>query len=295
MWCNYWLKEVNRICHPELVEGSCRSSTGYTYSVCYINANSYTMSKIIKILLLYFSVGLFQAQTFVANQVATYSLTYKTGNLLDQEQFVLLINTKNNSSYFLSTYNFVKDTLQTGDMMKLASMESDFNERVLRQGNTYTVYENIKGVKLRYAQTPDLRWNVMSSIKMYNGYKLQKAEITAYGRDWEAWFSTDIQSQTGPYKFYGLPGLIFLLKSKDGVFDFQLQNFKQKKKIHMLPKVSVYKEVSLKDINKTRFKIQTSDDGVVQFNTAEERKKWMDGLERRYINVPLLDSYYPKK
>lgn len=247
------------------------------------------------ILFVFLSFFLVSGQDFIANQVATYNLKYLVGNKAEEEQFVLLINSNENTSYFLSTYNFVKDTIRARNSMELAAMESDFNERVLRKGDSYRVFENIKETRFKYSQTPDLKWKMLPTTKKVNEYTLQLAEINAYGRIWEAWFAKDIQSNAGPYKFWGLPGLIFVLKSRDGVFNFELQRFKQKKIVHALPQDVKYKSIPLKEFNKTRFKIQTADNGVVIFDNAQDRIQWMKGLERRYSNIPLLDSYYPKK
>lgn len=69
----------------------------------------------------------------------------------------------------------------------------------------------------------EMSWKVMQETKNYNGYLLQKAVTNFGGRSWTAWFSKDVEINEGPYKFRGLPGLIFLLEDTDKNFIYQLK------------------------------------------------------------------------
>ena len=40
------------------------------------------------------------------------------------------------------------------------------------------------------------------------GYKCHSATVSAWGRNWTAWYTEDIPINDGPYKFRGLPGMI---------------------------------------------------------------------------------------
>ncbi|OCK50188.1 hypothetical protein BA768_06055 [Chryseobacterium sp. CBo1] len=69
----------------------------------------------------------------------------------------------------------------------------------------------------------EMSWKLLQETKDYNGYKLQKAVTKFGGRNWIAWFSNDINIKEGPYKFRGLPGLIFLLEDAEKNFIYQLK------------------------------------------------------------------------
>jgi len=69
----------------------------------------------------------------------------------------------------------------------------------------------------------EMSWKLMPETQMYNGYKLQKATTNFGGRSWIAWFSNEIDIKEGPYKFRGLPGLIFLLEDTEKNFIYQLK------------------------------------------------------------------------
>lgn len=68
----------------------------------------------------------------------------------------------------------------------------------------------------------EMTWKLMSETQNYNGYQLQKATTDFGGRIWVAWFSNDVDIKEGPYKFRGLPGLIFLLEDSEKNFIYQL-------------------------------------------------------------------------
>src|SRR5690606_10669622 len=58
--------------------------------------------------------------------------------------------------------------------------------------------------------------------KKVNQYNLQKATCDFGGRKWTAWFNTEIPLNEGPYKFHGLPGLIFEVSDSQNQFVFKL-------------------------------------------------------------------------
>lgn len=78
--------------------------------------------------------------------------------------------------------------------------------------------------------TDEMKWKLFSETKIYDGYKLQKATTEFGGRNWIAWFSKEVNISEGPYKFRGLPGLIFLLEDSGKDFIYKLvKNQKLKK------------------------------------------------------------------
>lgn len=59
-------------------------------------------------------------------------------------------------------------------------------------------------------------WKILPEKQKIGEYNAQKATTSYGGREWIAWFTTDIPFQDGPYKFYGLPGLIVKLEDTTG-------------------------------------------------------------------------------
>lgn len=67
-----------------------------------------------------------------------------------------------------------------------------------------------------------LVWRMSEDSKEISGYKVQKAATSFAGREYIAWFSTDIPIADGPYVFHGLPGLIVELYDTEKHFYFSL-------------------------------------------------------------------------
>lgn len=65
-----------------------------------------------------------------------------------------------------------------------------------------------------------LDWSITSETSTVLNYSCTKATTTFRGRNYEAWFTTDIPVNDGPWKLYGLPGLILKAETDDGVFKY---------------------------------------------------------------------------
>ena len=64
------------------------------------------------------------------------------------------------------------------------------------------------------------QWTLLPESKTVAGYECQQAQTDFGGRTWIAWFTTDIPISDGPWKLWGLPGLI--LEAEDTEKQFHL-------------------------------------------------------------------------
>ncbi|WP_231426037.1 GLPGLI family protein [Pedobacter sp. Leaf250] len=55
---------------------------------------------------------------------------------------------------------------------------------------------------------PQIDWKIAKDTMSFSGINCQKATANFKGRNWIAWFATEIPFQSGPWKLNGLPGLI---------------------------------------------------------------------------------------
>jgi len=80
--------------------------------------------------------------------------------------------------------------------------------------------------KLYYTQPiGTLNWEIHPENKNISDYKVQKATTTFGGRDYVAWFTTEIPIPDGPYKFNGLPGLILSIEDSQQHYVFNFVGF----------------------------------------------------------------------
>ena len=70
-------------------------------------------------------------------------------------------------------------------------------------------------------------WKVIDKDSIILGYNCQKAVCKWRGRTWEAWFTSQIPSDAGPWKLCGLPGLIVFASDESGTFAFEMIELKK--------------------------------------------------------------------
>lgn len=88
------------------------------------------------------------------------------------------------------------------------------------------------------------------------GYPCMLATTNFRGRTYSAWFTLEIPINDGPWKFYGLPGLILKVEDSEGIFTFNAIGLEWVKKQIIKPqfqKIEVVTNKQLKDyINNSR-------------------------------------------
>lgn len=88
--------------------------------------------------------------------------------------------------------------------------------------NKMTVYDKAGVSEQGYYTEPlnEIQWEISDSTKKVLGYDCMMATANYHGRDWTAWFTTDIPLQEGPWKLTGLPGLILEATEASGQHSF---------------------------------------------------------------------------
>jgi GLPGLI family protein len=80
-----------------------------------------------------------------------------------------------------------------------------------------------------YESTDEIKWQIQPETKVKENWKLQRATTNFAGRNWEAWFTSDIPFSEGPHKFKGLPGLVVEIKDTKNNFNFELLKIERPK------------------------------------------------------------------
>ena len=90
----------------------------------------------------------------------------------------------------------------------LGGLEREYLFRNIHEGETM-VYRKMGGEAYAYTESTEMpAWHIQSETKEVMGYSCQLATCDFRGRQWYAWFSTDIPVNEGPWKLFGLPGLV---------------------------------------------------------------------------------------
>ena len=118
----------------------------------------------------------------------------------------------------------IKRYSETGDRTAMSSVVYQTFLYVFRSNlnNEQTVYDRAGGMDYGYCSEPldEIQWEIADSTKTILGYDCVMAKANYHGRDWTAWFTTDIPLQEGPWKLVGLPGLILEATESMGQHSF---------------------------------------------------------------------------
>ncbi|MDC8103249.1 GLPGLI family protein [Chryseobacterium sp. PTM-20240506] len=121
-----------------------------------------------------------------------------------------------------------QNLMATDSLNKKFGMNSSYTDMsgqvVKRKVNSFD-HENFINIKAGYYSfrtTDKINWMISDEVKKVEHYTLQKATADFGGRSWTAWFCKDIPFNEGPFKFRGLPGLIFELSDSNKNFIYHL-------------------------------------------------------------------------
>lgn len=90
-----------------------------------------------------------------------------------------------------------------------------------------------------------LNWKITSDKQKIGNWNTQKATLDFAGRQWTAWFTTEIPLQDGPYKFSGLPGLIVKIEDKSQSHILELRGIKTITEADYMARSKPKNEISL--------------------------------------------------
>ena len=225
------------------------------------------MKNYFTLILLFFSFICFGQQENY-NYKFTYNVSVQpdanNSNLIDTENMSLFVGAK--SSIYISPTKLIIDSARVaikkrgGSFYELTDIKQAHPKNKIQASikknyrNKDFIFQNnlmLKTFEFPRTKLPVFNWEITNTTKTLLGYKCQLATLTYKGRDYKAWFSTAIPIQDGPWKFYGLPGLIFKIADTQNHYSFTLKEIKKETK--KMPQQKVGKKV-IKVTSKTYLK-----------------------------------------
>lgn len=167
------------------------------------------------------------------------------------EQEIMVLNIDNDKSEFYSLEKYKSDSTLSADAKKgIFSMPSNVKmnyDRVVRNINTQEIdfITIVPDFRYSVSQNINLKWNIIAEFNNILGYDVQKATTEFGGRKWIAWFAKEIPIQGGPYKFFGLPGLILKIEDVHKNHIFELKGIKDTNGEFNYPYVNNFKDVKI--------------------------------------------------
>lgn len=159
-----------------------------------------------------------------------YKFIPDSNNKEEVKKEIMLLDIDKNGSTYYSQDKFVADSIgkaELGKQLKAGGGNISVNRRekpgqvsykVTKQYPDFKTYlfRNISTDKYKIKEDRKPEWKITSEKQKIGEYNAQKAVTSFGGREWTAWFTTDLPFQDGPYVFYGLPGLIVKIEDATG-------------------------------------------------------------------------------
>lgn len=231
------------------------------------------MKKILTFLLFSF-LGFINAQEKVTANRFFYELTFKPLKEVDSlDNVMTILDITPDKSLYRDFTVVAQDSImkvkfeemqKTGvyqDLQKSFTMPK-FSHQIFKDNKTKEIIyvEKISSgftpLDLAYKEKNDFQWKIQPNTDKILDYDVQKATMSFGGREWTAWFTTELPFQEGPYKFHGLPGLIVKIEDADKEYSWLL---KGNEKVEDWKEKSYFETVSpmgkgtLKVVDKERF------------------------------------------
>jgi len=182
--------------------------------------------------------------------VSRFTGKFQGGNALDSIRRTT-IPALMNSNRYASVYTNLKTS-------RMVSRQQAFTELVL-------VDDSLQPIQ----------WTIHSDRRLFNTLNTQKATARVRGRDYTAWFCPDIPVSTGPWKLFGLPGLILEAYDDKGHvrFLFESLTIPDLTKQPIIPPILVNKR-NYKSMNEKEFVTKRRDNLVNSGRMANAEPSW---------------------
>jgi GLPGLI family protein len=123
--------------------------------------------------------------------------------------------------------------------------------------NKFFTKERVFNYYLVEEPTTKINWKITKDTTSFSGIHCQKATTTFKGRNWTAWYATELPFQSGPWKLNGLPGLIVEAYDDTKTVSFQFAGMEN---------VSETKTEPTKITVSNQAQVTVADGGIAVFN-----------------------------
>jgi len=167
------------------------------------------------------------SQKFSFIYEAKYKMNTEKPNEINSDTMIL--DLEDNISIFRENEDKKTDSIklnQGNGMFKMGVEYQFYTKKDLTQNKVSKVITYL-GNDYLLPIDEKLDWKIAPEQKIIGKYRTQKAEVSYGGRNWIAWFTTELPFSDGPYIFHGLPGLIISIEDSNNDYSFNLIQVKK--------------------------------------------------------------------
>jgi GLPGLI family protein len=219
---------------------------------------------------------------------------------VDTEMMMLKVGAK--SSVYYSYSKYIADSVMKAAQAAGLSMEAITEQLKNYQSRIdYKIYKNYPAGKVttldelgvsrfKCEETNDLpEWELLADTTTILSYPCRKAVCNFKGREYEAWFTTEIPRSEGPWKLHGLPGLILKAADSHNEYTFECVALVQNNDDESIQYGAAgYEPISRKNINKVYERYHTDPVGYMTSSMPNLQivVKGQDGQPAQIKNMP---------
>jgi GLPGLI family protein len=197
-----------------------------------------------------------QQQPYPYNIEVIYKMTFQSDSANKnsvESEFVSLFIGNEQSLFCASNYLLMDSAIMSeagkgntmGPSMGFFQANGTHNSTVVfKTPNEMVTYDKVARFLpdvYKYTEPKDqFTWKILPDTLSIGGFVCQRAESTFGNRKWIAWFAPAIPVSEGPYKFHGLPGLIFNINDDQQYWNFNLASLRKRDTVM---KVSFYNKI----------------------------------------------------
>ena len=148
--------------------------------------------------------------------------------------------TETESVFQFKNYHKKKWVREEGDgpgQFQIISTDS-IGELVVRKGDKMTVRSFCQENPYVFSDYVSVKWQRTQESRLIEGMVCKKAKTNFRGREYSAWYCPEVKVEAGPWKFFGLPGLIIEVIDQTSKVHIFLKSLKiQKERMVKTPKL----------------------------------------------------------
>lgn len=180
--------------------------------------------------------------TVIAPITAYYKEKEKEGDHKEKVTYKILLQASSTVSKFWDWNSFKKDSILFTSTKPFTKEENDslsmkyyflprnlYLTTIIKNypKNTITVTDEMAANDFIYSQDKTcLNWTLVDDTLTVCGYTCNKAQCSYGGREWTAWYAPELSISDGPWKLYGLPGLILKAQDSTLIHTFEAINIR---------------------------------------------------------------------
>ncbi|WP_312824776.1 GLPGLI family protein [Epilithonimonas sp.] len=227
-----------------------------------------------------------------------------TRDVVSNETVVLDYFKKEQRSFFTGLKHIISDSTMIEDSKKGIHSFPDGSTKIryvvekINNGNLMYFYttNHMPDPVLKVNDERRMKWEITNEQEKILGYLAQKATTFFAGRQWTAWFTTEISIPDGPYKFHGLPGLILKIVDETQTHSFDIISVKNQKSSYYILNENAYpkvKQIVQKDYENMPdpaelFKQKVLADGI--FHSNDEKQTFIRDIDAQIEKSKIHDN-----